>query len=543
MSQSARIKTPSGLLGDLLGGLTAGVVALPLALAFGVASGLGPLAGLYGAIIVGLFAAIFGGTPSQVSGPTGPMTVVAATILADAGSPAALFLAVSLGGLLQILLGRLRLGSYIRYIPYPVISGFMTGIGVIIVLLQLPPILGHTSPSKPIEAISALGPSLSAINLPALLLGLGTLAVVYGLPRLLPAVPASLAALIGGTLAATWLQLDVPTIGAIPSGLPSLQLPPLDLTLWSKVFLPAVTLAMLGAIDSLLTSLVADQLTKVPHDSNRELVGQGIGNAVAGLFGGLPGAGATMRTVVNIRNGGHSRLSGAAHSLLLLAVLLVFGPWAAQIPLAVLAGILISVGLGVLDLRGLRHVVRVPRADAAVMLVVLGLTVFVDLIQAVAAGLLMASMLLFRRLEEHSAHSVVPLDALIGEEQGSPVCIARLHGPATFADARSLTRLVTDSPQPASALIIDLTAVPYIDQSGAYALEEAITNLRERDVTVVLAGLQNQPAELLRRIGVVPTLVADAACAATVEEALPLVAASLERPLREQIVDIGSDRP
>jgi SulP family sulfate permease len=537
MSQQALAKAPSGIAGDLMGGLIAGIVALPLALAFGVASGLGPLAGLYGAIIVGFFAAVFGGTPAQVSGPTGPMTIVAATVLADTGSPAGLFLAVSIGGLLQIVLGKLRMGSYIRYIPYPVISGFLTGIGAIIVLLQLSPLLGHAAPNKPLQAIGALGDQLATLNGAALILGLATLAVVYVLPRLAPKVPASLVALIGGTVAAVWLGLDVPRIGPIPSGLPSLHLPPLDATLWSQVLLPGVSLAMLGSIDSLLTSLVADQLTKDPHDSNRELIGQGIGNTFAGLFGGLPGAGATMRTVINVRSGGRTRLSGAAHSVFLIAVVLVFGQWAAQIPLAVLAGILISVGIAIVDVRGLRHIARVPRADAVVMVVVLGLTVFVDLIQAVAAGLLMASMLLFRRLEALSSHQVSPLDPI--SDNGEQVCIARLHGPATFADARNITRLVTDTPKTADTVVIDLATVPFIDQSGAYALEEAISQLVERDVTVMLAGMQTQPSDLLHRIGVVPRLVRESNVVASVEEALPRLVANLQRPVAEQVIELG----
>ncbi|MBC7544980.1 MAG: SulP family inorganic anion transporter [Candidatus Sericytochromatia bacterium] len=531
------------LWGDLLGGLTAGIVALPLALAFGVASGAGALAGLYGAIAVGCLAAIFGGTPAQVSGPTGPMTVVAATILTDIGSPAALFLAVALAGVLQIVMGRLKLGSYIRYIPYPVISGFMTGIGVIILLLQLPPLLGHAAPNQPLKVLLGLGGYLSAVNGSALALGLGTLAVVYGLPRLLPQVPATLVALVAGTVVAKIWAIPVATIGPIPSGWPTLYLPPADLGLWSKILLPAVTLAMLGAIDSLLTSLVTDQLTKESHDSNRELFGQGLGNIVAGLIGGLPGAGATMRSVVNVRSGGRTRVSGFVHSMVLLAVLVFLGPFAADIPLAVLAGILVSVGLGVLDLKGLAHARFVPREDAFVMLLVLGLTVFVDLIQAVAAGLLVASILLFRRIEENSAHSLVPLTALLGGHSDEGLCVARLKGTATFADARAMNQLMTACPQGAMGLIVDMTEVPFMDQSGAYALEAAFGDLQAKGVTVVLVGPNEQPGALLRRTGIVPDLVPESRVVPDLGTAV-LIFGAMDRPILERLIDLdGSSGP
>ncbi|MFP5504116.1 MAG: SulP family inorganic anion transporter, partial [Candidatus Sericytochromatia bacterium] len=391
----------SNIKGDLMGGLTAGIVALPLALAFGVASGMGAAAGLYGAIIVGILAALFGGTPAQVSGPTGPMTVVVAGfIAANTGEPGLIFLAVALAGVFQIVFGLLRVGDYIKFIPYPVISGFMSGIGVIIIVQQIAPFLGLASEARILEAVKKIPETVMAMNPTAAALGALSLALVYLSPRVIKGVPGPLVAIVVGTLVAVVLRLDVPVIGELPSGLPGLQWPGGSLETWGVVVVPALVLAVLGAIDSLLTSLVADNITKTRHNSNQELIGQGIGNAVAGLFGGLPGAGATMRTVVNVKAGGRERLSGAVHGLILLLALVGLGALASRIPLAVLAGILITVGIGIVDYKGIRHALRAPRGDTAIMLVVLVLTVFVDLMQAVAIGLIMAAMLVVKRLSD-----------------------------------------------------------------------------------------------------------------------------------------------
>jgi len=352
------------LRGDIYGGLTAAVVALPLAMAMGVASGVGAIAGLYGAIILGFFAALLGGTPSQVSGPTGPMTVVMAAIFLQytgmfpdnpAQGAALAFSVVVFGGLLQILMGFLHLGKYIELVPHPVVSGFMSGIGVIIILLQIGPILGEASISKPIDAFMSIPELISQMHLASLALGLLALAIVYGVPYFLPRlnrlIPSPLLALIIGTLVYVFFMPEgsTPIIGEIPTGLPDFHMPTIDPSLALTMLGSALTLAGLGAIDSLLTSLVADNITRSQHKSDRELIGQGIGNSIAGLFGGLPGAGATMRTVVNVKAGGRTPISGMLHAIVLLIIVLGAGSMASQIPKAVLAGILIKVGTDIID--------------------------------------------------------------------------------------------------------------------------------------------------------------------------------------------------
>jgi sulfate permease, SulP family len=500
------------LTGDLFGGITAGVVALPLALAFGVTSGLGAAAGLYGAIAVGLLAALFGGTPSQISGPTGPMTVVVAgMVAAGTHEPRLIFAAIALAGLLQIVFGVLNLGGYIRYIPYPVVSGFMSGIGVIIILLQLMPLLGAPAPPSVLKGLTALPNALHKVNPTALILGLTTIVLIYLTPRVIKVIPPALLALLTMTIAASALNLDVPRIGPVPSGLPALHLPPLDFATLSTIFLPALTLAALGSIDSLLTSLVADNLTRTRHDSNRELIGQGLGNTLAGLVGGMAGAGATMRTVVNIRSGGKTPLSGAVHALVLLFILLGLGRYAAQIPLSVLAGILITVGIGIIDYRGLKHFSRVPRADALVMAVVLGMTVFVDLIQAVAAGMVMACLLFVKRLSDMPPALPTPLDEFqqsveeidVSEEVAQGIYVVHIQSSLFFGNAAPLHEQVAEL-KDARAIVIDMSLTPLLDQSGAYALSDLAVDLEIRGVKVFLAAIPTQPQRLLTLTGIAP---------------------------------------
>ncbi|MCD8514911.1 MAG: SulP family inorganic anion transporter, partial [Burkholderiaceae bacterium] len=405
------------LRGDIFGGLTAAIVALPLSLAFGVASGAGPIAGLYGAIFVGFFAALFGGTPAQVSGPTGPMTVIAAVVIADyAHNPAMAFTVVVMAGAFMILFGALRLGQYIRLVPYPVISGFMSGIGCIIILIQLGPLLGHIGQGgNPMAALERLPQQIHSLSLAALALGLLTLLIVYLMPaRINRLVPAPLIALFACTLIGTFVLTGSPAIGEIPTGLPAPKLPTFELSALPMMLQSALTLAVLGSIDSLLTSLVADNLTRTRHESNRELVGQGIGNMVAGLMGGLPGAGATMRTVVNVRSGGRTPLSGMIHALVLLSIVLGLGGFAAYIPHAVLAGILLKVGTDIIDWNYIRRLRHAPREEVLLMLVVLLLTVLVDLITAVAVGVVMASLQFVQRMSVLQQKNIVGVR--IGDE-------------------------------------------------------------------------------------------------------------------------------
>jgi SulP family sulfate permease len=518
------------LKGDISGGIVAGIIALPLALAFGVQSGLGAAAGLYGAIAVGIFAALFGGTATQASGPTGPMTVVSAAIVLFAiestgsiekglGIVLMCFLA---GGVFQIGLGLLGIGRYIRYFPYPVVSGFMSGVGLIIVFLQLWPLMGSPSPKSTLKVFTHISEPLAAINWAAVALGILTLIVNYTFPLITKKVPSVLVALLVGTGAALALGLDVPVIGDIPTGFPPLKINEL-LTVSPEhyVFIiqSGVTLALLGSIDSLLTSVIADNITKDKHDSKRELIGQGIGNIVAALFGGIPGAGATKGTVVAIKSGAKTRLSGVTHGLFQLVALLGLGTLVSYIPLCVLAGLLISVGVAIIDYKGIKHLFDVPKADAAVMIVVLVWTVFGNLIHAVAAGVVLASILFMKQASDVAENetTVAPLDpepiwddeSTIAKEISSKVYIKHLYGPLFFGFSSGFRALADTLPKEAETLIVRMERVPYIDQSGLYALEDTILKLSQDGKTIAISGLQTQPADMLRRIKLIPNLVSE----------------------------------
>jgi SulP family sulfate permease len=521
----------SNFRGDLLGGLTAGVVALPLALAFGIQSGLGASAGLYGAIFLGIFASVFGGTKTQVSGPTGPMTVVSSTVVALAikefgGLESGLWfvlLVFLMAGFFQVLFGIFRLGQYIRYIPYPVISGFMSGIGLIILALQVFPAMGLASPQTVIGVFSGLGEGLKEMNLTALLLTIGTLAIIYLLPLVSKKLPATLTALLAGALAVYLFKWEVPVIGSIPSGLPVPHISSFANIDPSKLLLvigPALTLAGLGSIDTLLTSLVNDNITRTRHQSNRELIGQGIGNMIASIFGGLPGAGATMRTLVNINSGGKTRLSGILHGIFLFLTVVGLGFLVKHIPIAVLAGILISVGIGIIDKKGLSDILKIPKADAAVMIVVLLLTVFVNLIEAVGIGMIIASVLFMKRIGDlaDSKVAVEPVKQTNGEnpwadEQSissslsSKIYIVHLDGPVFFGGLNRFQSVVNDIPKEVEAVIFRMKRVPFLDQSGAYAMETALNLFIERNVEIYLTAVQVQPRYMLERIGIIPGLV------------------------------------
>ncbi|HMN91878.1 MAG TPA: SulP family inorganic anion transporter [Hydrogenophaga sp.] len=512
----------NNLRGDLFGGVTAAIVALPLALAFGVASGAGPIAGLYGAIFVGFFAALFGGTPAQVSGPTGPMTVIAASVIAQyAHSPAMAFTVIMMAGAFMILFGVLRLGQYIRLVPYPVISGFMSGIGCIIVIIQLGPFLGHIGQGgNPLAAIGRLPDQLSTFSLAALALGMLTLLIVYLTPpRINRLVPAPLVALFVCTLLGTFLLTGSPTIGEIPTGLPTPRLPTFDLASLPMMLNSALTLAALGAIDSLLTSLVADNITRTRHESNRELVGQGIGNMVAGLMGGLPGAGATMRTVVNVRAGGRTPLSGMIHALVLLGIVLGLGGLAEYIPHAVLAGILLKVGTDIIDWNYIRRLRHAPRGEVVLMFTVLALTVLVDLITAVAVGVVMASLQFVQMMSVLQQKSIVGVrvggDAQAAgfgpEEQGliegskGQIVVFRLSGPMSFGAAQSMSRTLSIT-ESFKVMVLDLSDVPLLDGSAAMAIEEIVDHARGSGADVFLVGLQPSVGRMLNRHGVLRKL-------------------------------------
>lgn len=589
----------SNIKGDLLGGVTAGIVALPLALAFGLQSGLGAAAGLYGAIFLSFFAAFFGGTNTQISGPTAPMTAVSMVVIAgivavndgnvEQAIPAILMVFL-LAGIIQVAMGFLKLGQYIRYIPYPVVSGFMTGIGVIIIITQLLPMMGYYpkedvgfvdnfipqaeevllekilkeeaaeeilvledfketvrragnitrdqinkeaqvlaggEASGVLGAIKMLPTAIKNINRIDLILALLTIFIIYGFKRITKKIPSTLVALLAVSIGAFFFIPDYRTIGDIPSGFPILQMEIFTgfrLGNITPYIFTAVSLAALGAIDSLLTSIVADNMTKTKHDPNRELVGQGIGNSLGAMFGGIPGAGATIRTVVNINSGGTTRISGMVAGLVILAVLLSMGPLASQIPAAVLAGILITVGIGVMDYKGLGHIRETSNSEVAVMVIVLALTVFVGLIEAVAVGLIMSALLFMKKISDVVEHrtETAPLKEFsrempwidegdIIERLGNKVYIKHLYGPLFFGFASRFGDMINALPE-IETVIIRMDKVPYVDQSGLYAMEDAVMDLQSKNIKVVFTGLQDQPQSIFELFKLIPNLITKEEC-------------------------------
>lgn len=465
------------------------------------------------------------------------MTVITASIVSGAwassqGNISAVLLSMSLAGifcgLFQVLFGLIRIGKYVRYIPYPVLSGFMSGIGVIIILQQLYPIIGKKSPASTLDMILNFPATIAeGISVPALLLGLACIALIILVPKVTKKVPATLVALVVVTVVSLFTGLDSAlTIGNIPAGLPmpfftKVQLDGIDWMVVVKASLvPGLTLAGLGSIDTLLTSVVADNITKTKHNSNQELIGQGIGNAVAGLFCGLAGAGATMRTVVNVKSGGRTQLSGMIHAALLLAILLGLGSLVKYVPLSVLAGILITVGWGIIDFRGLKDLRRIPKSDAFVMIVVFLMTVFVDLLTAVGIGMVIACVLFMKRAGDlvEDGYSSKELSTFDKEspwedEKDMPkdihhhIYIERLDGPIFFGSITGFQRVMHDIPKDAKIVIIRMRRVPFMDQSGVYAMETAIKDLQAQGVKVLMTIIQPQPRYMLENHRIIPMLI------------------------------------
>jgi len=496
--------------GDLFGGIMAAVVALPLCLAFGVASGLGAPAGLYGAIACGIFAALFGGTPGQCSGPTGPMTVVAAAMYSSNPSrPELIFAAIMMAGVLQVCMGVAKAGSFISYVPYPVISGFMTGIGAIIVCIEIAPFFGMSTSGNALLALQNIPELPKHFNHQAMLMGILALVIMIILPKLSRRLPASLIALLVTTYLSFVLDMKIPRIGDIPSGLPFPTIPQIGFSDLHIVLQSALTLAFLGAIDSLLTSVVLDKVTNRRHNSDQELVGQGIGNCVSGLFGGLPGAGATMRSMVNVKAGGTTALSGVIHGVMLLAILVCFGQAASLIPLATLAAILLVVGVSIMDWRVLRRLAKIPKTDALVMIVVLALTIFVDLIVAVLVGVALASVLFAKNLTDvksslisnlHAINDPVLVESKIPQAVREQIYSYALNGPLFFGEARNLTDAIDELAE-AKYVLLHFVNVPLVDQTGAYALENAIEKWEDKGIKILFVGMEPHIKGILEDTG------------------------------------------
>lgn len=512
--------------GDLFGGLTAAVIALPMALAFGVATNAGPAAGLYSAVLIGLFASLFGGTPALISEPTGPMTVVMTATVASltAANPEngleLAFTTVMLAGILQIVFGVLRLGRYVTLMPYTVISGFMSGIGIILLILQLSPFLGQEAPKGGvIGTLEQLPQLVSGANPTETLLAGATVAIIFLTPNAITRwVPAQLVALVLGTLAPLLFfpSVDIRQIqdlGNVSTGLPHLHLPTFSTAQLQLMLTNALVLAMLGSIDALLTSVVADSLTRTEHDSDKELIGQGIGNLSAGLFGGIPGAGATMGTVVNIQAGGRTVLSGLARAAILAVVVLGAGPLTQSIPLSVLAGIVFKVGFDIIDWGFLKRAHRISRKAALIMYSVILLTVFVDLIVAVGVGVFVADTLTLDRLSKLRAKGVKTItdadDAISLSDQEKSlldqadgrILIFQLSGPMIFGVAKAISR-AHNAVDDCDVLILDLSNVPYLGVTSSLVLENAIQEAVEKDRVVFLVGARGQIRRRLNRLDV-----------------------------------------
>lgn len=511
------------LQGDLFGGVTAAIIALPMALAFGVASGAGAAAGLWGAVLVGFFAALFGGTPTLISEPTGPMTVVMTAVIASltAADPenglAMAFTVVMMAGIFQIILGTLRLGRYVTLMPYTVVSGFMSGIGIILIILQTAPFLGQASPGGGvIGTLRSLPDLLININPAETGLAVLTIAILLFTPsKLKKWVPPQLLALVVGTVVSLMLfpGLDIRRIGEIPMGLPSLQVPTFTPDQIQVMFVDAVVLGMLGCIDALLTSVVADSLTRTEHDSNKELIGQGLGNLASGLFGGIAGAGATMGTVVNIQTGGRTALSGLTRAFILFIIVLWAGSLTSTIPMAVLAGIALKVGIDIIDWNFLKRAHQISIKGALIMYGVIALTVLVDLIVAVGVGVFVANILTIDRLSQLQAQSVNAItdadDAIILndtekhllDQADGRVLLFHLSGPMIFGVAKAINR-EHNAVQHCDAIVIDLSDVPHVGVTSSLAIENAINEAIEKSRQVFLVGATGQIKRRFERMGI-----------------------------------------
>ncbi|PSN18366.1 sodium-independent anion transporter [filamentous cyanobacterium CCP5] len=516
--------------GDLFGGVTAAVIALPMALAFGVASGAGAAAGLWGAVLVGFFAALFGGTPTLISEPTGPMTVVMTAVIANltAANPengmAMAFTVVMMAGIFQMIFGALRLGKYVTMMPYTVISGFMSGIGVILVILQLAPFLGQASPKGGVVGTLRAVPELLANIQPAeTLLAAVAVGIIWFMPsKLKRIVPPQLVALIVGTVLSVVLfpGLDIRRIGEISAGFPAMQVPTFSTAQLQLMFVNAAVLGMLGCIDALLTSLVADSLTRTEHDSNKELIGQGLGNLMSGLFGGIAGAGATMGTVVNIQTGGRTALSGLTRAFVLLIVILGASGLAATIPLAVLAGIAFKVGIDIIDWDFLKRAHHVSVKGAVIMYGVIILTVLVDLIVAVGVGVFVANILTIERMSALQAESVKVIsdaddEVLLDEDErrwldegNGRVLLFRLGGPMIFGVAKAISR-EHNAIANCDAIVFDLSDVPHMGVTASLALENAVKEAAEAGRQVYIVGAAGQTRRRLEKLEVFTIVPSD----------------------------------
>ncbi len=539
------------LKGDMLGGITAGIVGLPLCIALGAASGLGPVAGLYCGIILGLVAAVMGGCNTQISAPTGPMTsvifiaVIPVAIEVAGSVQAGLSIVVAtllLASVIELLLGIFKLGKYVAYIPFPVLSGFMSGIGVIVILLSLKDFLGvdlHGEKYNAVQTMTHLHEWFgNRTNWTSAALAFGTTLLILVFPKVTKAVPATLVALVAGTAVSYFLKLpetsNVKIVGFIPTEMPTFQLGTLThfpFEHFPKIIVAALSLGALGAIDTLLTSVVADKMTRTRHKSNRELIGQGLGNMASALFGGSMGAGTTVVTVTNIKSGGRTKWSGVFQALFLILIVAFGSSIAEQIPYPVLGGILLTIGIKIIDVNTFSHFGKVPWRDSFITVVVLVLTISWGLIEAVAVGMVLSMAFFMKRMADvinyysHGSKVEGISEKLISsfkdaKEFKEQIYIKALKGPIFFGFASRFEESIASIPKKVKAIILNMEAVPYMDQSGMYALTEAIAVMKEKDIIVCLAGCNEENEKWLRKIKTIPDVVDEDRVYQKVEEAV-----------------------
>jgi len=537
--------TRADFLQDLGAGVTVGIIALPLAIGFGIASGVNPGQGLWTAIIAGLLISALGGSRFQIGGPTGAFVPVLAGVVAAHGYTG-LAVATILAGVILLLMGIFRLGGLLRFVPYPVVAGFTSGIAVIIFVAQWNQTLGlnlQMSQHVP-QQIAALSTHLALVNWNALIVSAVTLVILYGWPHLTRKIPASIVAVVITTLLVVWWQLPVETVGSkfggIPQGFPGIHVPTITLDRIRDLMGAAATIAALGGIESLLSAAVADGMADTRHDSNQELIGQGIANIVSPLFGGIAATGAIARTAANIRSGGRTPISGIIHAVVLLFVALLAAPLAKFIPLATLSAILISVAVRMAEWHTFVELWHGPRSDFAVLLATFALTVVFDLTIGVGAGLAMAVVLFVRGMEEMTHVRLLTPEtdieydgsnSLRGKTVPPDVVLYRLHGPFFFAAADKLEAALRGSGGRPRVVIFRMRHVPVMDATGLHAFEVAIEKMMRDGVRVLLTAVQPQPMKVMHAAGLIDRIGITHICA-NIDEALTIAATLIATPRR-----------
>jgi SulP family sulfate permease len=498
---------------DALAGVTVGLVALPLAMAFSIASGLSPQAGIYCAVVTGFLVSALGGSRVQIAGPTGAFVVVVAGIVTRYGVDG-LFMCTMMAGVMLVVMGLTGMGAAVQFIPRPVVVGFTNGIAVLIASTQLRDFFGidlKDVPGEFVPRIAALASHARTVSPQAAIVALVTLAIIVAVVRYLPRLPGSILALVAVTIAVKLMGLHVETIGSrfggIPGGLPHVSIPSFRLSLVPTLLMPAITVALLGAIESLMSAMVADKMSGDRHDSNTELIAQGVANIVSPMVGGLPATGAIARTATNIRAGARTPVAGIVHSITLLAVLLVAAPLAGAIPMAVLAAILMVVSYNMGDWGEVPELLRLTAADIAVWIATFALTVFADLTVAVEVGMILAALLFIRRVAETT--TIVPVtDDYIRESfqhslhrQTIPpyVRIFRIHGPFLFGAADKLRMVTEHLDELPEIVVLRLRNMNALDATGLRAFEDLADVLHASGRTLLLCGARKQPAHVMER--------------------------------------------